>query len=72
MQTYVYLQDIIRLRLLTITATICAAGYFYIRPDPDMLIVWWNLFFVGLNLFQIARTQYLRLAASNSAHAQTA
>lgn len=50
-----FMQDLLRLRLLTITAAICLVGYFYLRPEPLMTVVCWNLFFVALNVFQIGR-----------------
>jgi hypothetical protein len=50
-----FMQDILRLRALTITAATCLAGYFYLQPEPHMTVVCWNLFFVALNVVQIAR-----------------
>jgi hypothetical protein len=47
--------DILRLRLLTTTAAICLAVYFYSQPEPLLNVVGWNIFFVLLNLFQIGR-----------------
>jgi len=51
-----FVQDILRLRILTITAALCLVAYFYLRPEPLMTVVGWNLFFVALNVLQIART----------------
>ena len=50
-----FTNDILRLRLLPITAASCLATYFYSLPEPMWTVVGWNLFFIGLNLFQIAR-----------------
>jgi hypothetical protein len=50
-----FMQDMLRLRSLTVTATLCLVGYFYLRPEPLMTIVAWNLFFVALNSVQIVR-----------------
>lgn len=50
-----FMQDILRLRALTVTAALCLVGYFYLRPEPLMTVVCWNLFFVALNVFQIVR-----------------
>ncbi len=50
-----FMQDILRLRALTITAAMCLVAYFYLRPEPLMTVVCWNLFFIGLNVFQIVR-----------------
>lgn len=53
-------RDILHLRALTIMAVICLAGYFASRPQPMMEVVYWNLFFIGLNVLQIARILWLR------------
>jgi len=50
-----FMNDILRLRLLTVTAASCLATYFYSLPEPLLTVVGWNLFFIGLNIFQIAR-----------------
>lgn len=50
-----FVGDILRLRILTVTAASCLATYFYTLPDPMWTVFGWNLFFVGLNLFQIGR-----------------
>ena len=50
-----FTQDILRLRALTVTAALCLTGYFYLRPEPLMTLVYWNLFFVALNVLQIVR-----------------
>lgn len=47
--------DMLRLRLLTVTAATCLAAYFLCRPEPLMTVVGWNLFFIALNMFQIGR-----------------
>jgi len=49
------MKDILRLRLMMLAAASCLAAYFYSRPEPLMTVVYWNLFYVGLNLFQIAQ-----------------
>lgn len=59
-----FVQDMLRLRVLTITAALCLVGYFYLRPEPLMTVVGWNLFFVGLNVLQIARTLAARRRAA--------
>lgn len=50
-----FMNDIIRLRLLTVTAASCLATYFYSLPEPMWTVVGWNTFFIGLNLYQITR-----------------
>ena len=53
-------KDILYLRLLTITAACCLVVYFCLLPDPLMTVVYWNLFFVALNTFQIGRILHKR------------
>ena len=48
-------RDILHLRLLTIVAAICLVTYFYNQAEPLMTVVYWNLFFVALNVFQLTR-----------------
>lgn len=43
------------LRLLTVTAAALLACYFHSQAEPMWTVVGWNLFFVVLNLCQIAR-----------------
>jgi len=50
-----FTMDMLRLRLLTTTAAICLAVYFYCQAEPMLNVVAWNLFFVALNLTQIGR-----------------
>jgi hypothetical protein len=50
-----FMNDILRLRLLTVTAATCLATYFYSLPEPLWTVIGWNTFFVGLNAVQIAR-----------------
>ena len=47
--------DMLRLRLLTTTAAVCLAVYFYSQPVPMLNVVAWNVVFILLNLSQIAR-----------------
>ncbi len=50
-----FVQDLVRFRLLTITAVACLATYFLLLPEPPMTIVYWNVFFILLNIFQLGR-----------------
>ncbi len=50
-----FMTDILRMRILTVAAACCLATYFYCQPEPLMTVVSWNIFFIFLNLFQIAR-----------------
>lgn len=55
-----FVRDILQLRALTIVAVACLALYFASRPEPLMEVVYWNLFFLLLNVFQIVRLLLLR------------
>jgi hypothetical protein len=50
-----FAQDRVRFRLLTITAAACLVAYFLLLPEPPMTIVYWNVFFILLNAFQLGR-----------------
>lgn len=50
-----YMQDMLRLRILTIIAATCLVGYFYFQPVPMLTVVCWNVFFIALNGFQLWR-----------------
>lgn len=52
--------DMLRLRILTVTAASCLAVYFYSQPVPMLNVVAWNLFFIALNVGQIVRILRLR------------
>lgn len=49
------MRDLLRLRFMMLAAASCLAAYFYCHPEPLMTVVYWNLFYVGLNAYQIAR-----------------
>ena len=59
-----FTMDMLRLRILTMTAAACLAVYFYSQPVPMLNVVAWNGFFIVLNLIHIAR---LLLAQRRSA-----
>ena len=63
-----FMNDMLRLRLLTVIAACVLVAYFYFRPEPLMTVVGWNLFFVALNLVQIGRILYLRRQGSGTSH----
>ena len=48
-----FMNDMIRLRVLTIIATSYLVVYFSLRPEPMATIICWNLFFAALNIGQI-------------------
>ena len=53
-------RDILWLRILTVIAASFLIPYFYFRPDPLMIAIYWNLVFTSLNLFWIGRLLYER------------
>ena len=61
-----FTQDLLRLRLMTLVAAACLAAYFASRPDPLWTVVAWNLFFLVLNLFQLARIMLMRRAEARA------
>ena len=74
-----FMKDMLHLRVLTVAAALCLVAYFYVRPEPMMTVVGWNLFFVALNVFQITRIVVSRscenienVAGSAEGHAQAA
>ena len=53
-------RDILYLRLLTVVAACCLVTYFYNQAEPLMTVVYWNLFFVTLNVLQLTRILWER------------
>ena len=49
------MRDILWLRIFTVVAAGCLIPYFYLRPDPLLAPIYWNLLFIGLNIFWIVR-----------------
>ena len=47
--------NMLRLRVITLVAAVCLALYFATRPEPLWTVVGWNIFFLALNVWQIAR-----------------
>ena len=66
--TAYFTMDMLRLRILTVTAACCLAVYFYSQPVPMLNVVAWNMFFIVLNLTQLVR---LVLARYRLAHPGT-
>lgn len=50
-----FTNNLIRLRVLTLVAATCLAIYFGNQPTPMWNVVAWNVTFIALNLFQLAR-----------------
>ncbi len=50
-----FMRDILYLRIFTVSSLTCLALYFASRTEPLMEVVYWNLFFLLLNGFQIGR-----------------
>lgn len=49
------MRDILWLRVLSVAAACFLIPYFYLRPDPLMTAIYWNLVFVSLNVYWIFR-----------------
>ncbi len=50
-----FVRDMLWLRVLTVIAAVSLIVYFYLLPDPLMTAVYWNTFFVGLNIYWVVR-----------------
>ncbi len=48
-----FVKDILWLRVFSVIATSCLVPYYYIREEPLLTALYWNLFFVVLNLWRI-------------------
>lgn len=48
-------RDILWLRVLTVIAASFLIPYFYFRPEPLMVAIYWNLLFTSLNIFWVVR-----------------
>ena len=60
-----FMKEMLHLRMLTVAAALCLSAYFYYQPEPMMTVVSWNLFFVALNVMQIARIVIARIRLNN-------
>jgi hypothetical protein len=63
-------RDILWLRLLTVVASICLVPYYYVRPEPMMVPIYWNLVFTALNVYWIVRLLVERMPVKLSADEQ--
>ncbi len=50
-----FAKDPLRFRILTIIAALCLVIYFLLQPELSITIVYWNVFFILLNAFQLVR-----------------
>ena len=66
-----FVRDMLKLRILTVVAASMLIVYFYSQPEPLMTCIYWNLFFIGQNLFWIVRLVLKRRAAADSDSAPT-
>jgi hypothetical protein len=48
-------RDILWLRILAVIAGACLFPYFYFRPEPLMVSIYWNIVFTTLNIYWICR-----------------
>ena len=65
-------RDILYLRLLTVVAACCLVTYFYTQAEPLMTVIYWNLFFVTLNVLQLTRILWERYRITANVQHQTA
>ncbi len=65
-------RDILYLRLLTVVAACCLVTYFYSQAEPLMTVVYWNLFFVTLNVLQLTRILWERYRTRGNVQHHTA
>jgi hypothetical protein len=47
--------NMLRLRILTLAGAACLVTYFATLPEPLWTVIGWNIFFLALNLVQLAR-----------------
>ncbi len=64
-----FMNDVLRLRALSVVAASCLACYFYGQPEPLWQAIGWNLFFIALNVVQIARELLARHRRARPAEA---
>ncbi len=49
------MREILWLRVFTVVAATCLVFYFYLRPEPLLTPIYWNLVFIVLNIIWIVR-----------------
>jgi hypothetical protein len=52
------MRDILWLRTLAIASSLASVLYMFAQPEPFELIIFWNLVFIVINIFQIANIIY--------------
>ena len=50
-----FVRDMLRLRVFTVIAAGFLIVFFYSQPEPIMAAIYWNLFFISLNVAWIVR-----------------
>jgi hypothetical protein len=55
-----FVNDMLRLRLMSVVATACLVAYFATQPDPMMDVVGWNALFLVMNVGQVGRMLWAR------------
>ena len=53
-------RDILWLRMLTVGAASLLIAFFYLRPEPLLTAIYWNLLFISLNILWISRLLWER------------
>ncbi len=65
-------RDMLYLRVLTIVAACCLVIYFYNLAEPLMTVIYWNLFFIALNVLQLMHILRERYRTRANVQHQTA
>src|SRR6202021_3179904 len=48
-------RDILWLRILSVISSFCLIPYYFTRPEPMMVPIYWSLVFAALNVYWIVR-----------------
>ena len=55
-----FVRDMLKLRIFTVVGASCLVVFFYAQPEPIMTAIYWNFFFIALNLFWVVRLIRIR------------
>jgi len=69
--TAYFVRSVIWLRVFALSGACCLALYFYTLPQPLMNVVYWNLFYVGINVAWIGRLLWVRPDLAGSPNAKS-
>ena len=62
-----FVRDMLRLRIFTVVAASLLIVVFYSQPQPMMAAIYWNFFFIALNIFWVHRILDARKRAARRA-----